>query len=132
MQFPIAIHKDTNSVYGVTVPDIEGCFSWGNTLDDAICNAKEAIYSHVETLLELNESVDFKASQIEELSVLDDFKGAIWAVVDIDTTMLDPTPERVNVSLPRFILQKIKQYTDLNHETRSGFLARAALRELNK
>ena len=89
MQFPIAIHKDTNSVYGVTVPDIEGCFSWGNTLDDAICNMKEAIYSHIETLRELNQSIDFKASQIEELSVLDDFKDAIWAVVEIDTTLED-------------------------------------------
>lgn len=86
MQFPIVIHTDTNSVYGVTIPDIEGCFSWGNTLDDAICNAKEAIYSHIETLLELNQSIDFKASQIEELSVLDDFKDAIWAVVEIDIT----------------------------------------------
>jgi predicted RNase H-like HicB family nuclease len=86
MKFPIAIHKDTNSIYGVTVPDIEGCFSWGNTLDDAICNVKEAIYSHVETLRELNQSIDFKASQIEKLSVLDDFKDAIWAVVEIDIT----------------------------------------------
>lgn len=84
MKFPIAIHKDTNSVYGVTVPDIEGCFSWGNTLEDAICNIKEAIYCHIETLLELNESVDFKASQIEELKTLEDFKEAMWDIVEID------------------------------------------------
>lgn len=91
MQFPIAIHKDENSVYGVTVPNIEGCFSWGNTLDDAIYNAKEAIYSHVETLLELNESVDFKTSQIEELCDLESFKSATWFFVDIDMTCFSDT-----------------------------------------
>ena len=27
MRYPIVIHKDENSSYGVTVPDLPGCFS---------------------------------------------------------------------------------------------------------
>ena len=60
----------------------------------------------------------------------EDYAGAIWAGVDIDATRIDPKPERVNVSLPRFLLKRIDAFTQEHHETRSGFLARAALRAL--
>ncbi|MFC1574414.1 type II toxin-antitoxin system HicB family antitoxin, partial [Candidatus Latescibacterota bacterium] len=29
MNYPIVIHKDKNSSYGVIVPDLPGCFSSG-------------------------------------------------------------------------------------------------------
>lgn len=127
MQFPIAIHKDDGSVYGVLVPDVPGCHSWGETIDEAINNAKEAITGHVETLLELGEEASISASTIEELRSNTEYEGAVWALVDVDLATLDPTPERVNISLPRFVLHKIDNFVKDRHETRSGFLARAAL-----
>lgn len=130
MEFPIAIHKDDGSVYGVIVPDIPGCHSWGDTITDAIRNAKDAIYSHIETLLELGEPADFSASSVDQLATNEDFNGAIWALVDVDLSQLDPKPERVNISLPRFVLRRIDEYTKAHHETRSGFLARAAMHAL--
>jgi len=132
MEFPIAIHKDDGSVYGVTVPDIPGCHSWGDSINEAIRNAKDAIYSHIETLLELGEQADFSASSIDDLTGKEEFVGAIWALVDVDLSELDPKPERVNVSLPRFVLRRIDEYTKAHHETRSGFLARAAMHALAK
>lgn len=130
MEFPIAVHKDEGSVYGVTVPDIPGCHSWGYTIDDAIRNAKEAIYGHIETLLELEEPADFSATSIEELAKKEEFAGAFWALVNVDLSELDPKPERVNISLPKFVLRRIDEYTKSHHETRSGFLARAAMHAL--
>lgn len=130
MQFPIAVFKDDGSVYGVVVPDVPGCNSWGDTIEDAIRNAKEAIYGHVGTLLELGESIDFKASHVDDLLKNAEYSGATWALVDIDMSRLDPSPERVNISLPRFVLSQIDAYTKAHHETRSGFLARAAMHAL--
>ena len=52
MLFPLAIHKEKNSCYGVTVPDLKGCFSAGDTLDEAVTNASEAIKGHLELLIE--------------------------------------------------------------------------------
>ena len=130
MQLPIAIHKDDGSVYGVTVPDVPGCYSFGETVEEAISNAREAIYGHLETLLEIVEKQEIKESSIESLVVNPDFAGAIWAMVDVDLSKVDPTPERVNISLPRFVLSKIDSYTKAKHESRSGFLARAAMNEL--
>ncbi len=130
MEFPIAIHKDDGTVYGVIVPDIPGCHSYGETINEAICNAKEAVYGHIETLLELGEKADFSASSIDDLAKQDEYAGAIWALVNVDLSELDPKPERVNVSLPRFVLRRIDEYTKAHHETRSGFLARAAMHAL--
>nr|WP_232454388.1 type II toxin-antitoxin system HicB family antitoxin [Burkholderia ubonensis] len=84
MEFPIAIHKDDGSVYGVTVPDIPGVHSWGDTIDEAIKNSKEAIVGHVETLIELGEEVGFTCSTVEELAANPDYAGAIWALVKVD------------------------------------------------
>lgn len=33
--YPIIIHNDKDSDYGVTVPDLPGCFSAGTTPDEA-------------------------------------------------------------------------------------------------
>jgi metal-responsive CopG/Arc/MetJ family transcriptional regulator len=45
----------------------------------------------------------------------------------VDLAQLDKKPERINVSIPRFVLRKIDSFADARHETRSGFLSRAAL-----
>jgi len=130
MQFPIAIHKDDGTSYGVTVPDVPGCHSFGDTIDEAIQNAKEAITGHLETLLELGEKIDLHSSSIEDLQSHTEYKGVIWGLVDVDLSKIDSTPERVNISLPKFVLSRIDSYVTSKHETRSGFLARAALSTL--
>ena len=48
MLFPIVIHKDEESVYGVSIPDLPGCFSAGYTFEEAIESAREAIACHLE------------------------------------------------------------------------------------
>ncbi|WP_354682377.1 type II toxin-antitoxin system HicB family antitoxin [Cupriavidus necator] len=130
MEFPIAIHKEPGTVYGVTVPDIPGCHSWGESIEDAIRNAKEAISGHIATLAELGEQVNITCSRIDDLVAKEEYAGAIWALADVDVSRLDTRPERINVSLPRFVLRQIDMYVEKRHETRSGFLARAALAAL--
>jgi len=56
-----------------------------------------------------------------------EFTGAIWALVDVDASKFDSKPERINISIPRFVLKKIDSYAESKHETRSGFISRAAL-----
>lgn len=130
MQFPVIIHKDTGSVYGVIVPDIAGCYSSGETIDDAIRNAKEAIFMHLETMLEMNIEPSISVSSIDELRKNKEYVDATWGLVEVDLSSLDSKPERVNISLPRFVLHRIDEHVQKQHETRSGFLVRAALKEL--
>lgn len=94
MLFSIAIHQDKGTAYGVIVPDVPGCFSYGDTIEEAISNAKEAVVGHIETLLELGEPVSFQASTIEGLKLQEAFKDAAWGFVEVDFTELDSKPER--------------------------------------
>lgn len=49
--YPIVIHKDPESAYGVTVPDLPGCFTIEDTLEDALKQARKAFEFHIECLL---------------------------------------------------------------------------------
>ena len=53
MLFLIAIGLgDDQYAYSVAVPDLLGSFSAGDTLNDAIASAREAIEGHLESLAE--------------------------------------------------------------------------------
>jgi predicted RNase H-like HicB family nuclease len=133
VELPVAIHRDKGTAYGVIVPDVPGCYSWGESISEALTNAREAIHSHFETLGELGEDFGaLQASDIDELRENPEFEGAIWAVVSIDPADLDSTPERVNISVPRFALRRIDRFISHHHDSRSGFLIRAALNELDR
>ena len=45
MKFIVVLHTDDGQRFGVTVtvPDLPGCFSGGNSLDDALVSVREAI-----------------------------------------------------------------------------------------
>ena len=45
MNYPIAIHKESGSDYGVAVPDLPGCFSAGSTIDEAMLPIRYVGYS---------------------------------------------------------------------------------------
>lgn len=82
MLFPLAVHKEKNSCYGVTVPDLKGCFSAGDTLDEAIANASKAIKGHLNLLME--EGVTIKQPKsIAEHKSESQYKTAIWAWVRV-------------------------------------------------
>ena len=51
MKYYVVIHKDPSSSYGVTVPDLPGCFSGGDTFEEALSSVREAIQGHIEVLL---------------------------------------------------------------------------------
>jgi len=126
MRFPVVIHKDKDSDYGVTVPDLPGCFSAGETVDDAISNAIEAIECHVEGLLIDGESIP-PGRGIEHHRRKREFSGGIWALVDVDFSKLSGKAKRVNITLPERILSQIDSFASRRGDTRSGFLAHAAL-----
>jgi len=126
MRYPVAIHKDENSDYGVTVPDLPGCFSAGATMDEAIEMASEAIECHLEGLLLDGEPIP-ERHPLEEHKANPQYAQAIWALAYVDLARLGSRAERVNITLPARVLTLVDTYAKTHHETRSGFLARAAL-----
>ncbi|UTV56600.1 type II toxin-antitoxin system HicB family antitoxin [Burkholderia arboris] len=68
----------------MTVPDIPGVHSWGETMDAAIEKTRNAIASHIETLLALGEVAHFTCSTVAQLASDPDYAGAVWAKVDVE------------------------------------------------
>ena len=48
--YPARIWKEENNTYSVEFPDLPGCFSSGNTLDNAKAQAEEALTAYLESL----------------------------------------------------------------------------------
>jgi predicted RNase H-like HicB family nuclease len=127
MKFPIAIEAGSaTTAWGVVVPDLPGCFSAGDTLDEAYANAKEAIEAWINTALDNGETIP-KPGHIETHMHDASYKGWLWGVVDVDMSAFVDTIERVNITLPRRVLNQIDRYAERHHENRSSFLMRAAL-----
>ncbi|CAI8701571.1 type II toxin-antitoxin system HicB family antitoxin [Pseudomonas soli] len=132
MKFPVVLHKDADSEYGVTVPDVPGCFSAGATVSEALENAQEALALHFEGLVADGDPLP----QPQEVDVYlgnPDYAGGVWAVVDFDITPYLGKAVRFNATLPENLLHRIDELVKKDHRyaSRSGFLATAALRELS-
>ena len=126
MRYPVVIHKDKSSDYGVTVPDLPGCFSAGDTLEDALTQAVEAIECHLEGLLLDGDEIP-PAQSVETHLKNRDYAGGTWALVSVDLSRLASKAKRINITLPERVLALVDEQAKREGETRSGLLARAAL-----
>jgi len=131
MRYPVVLHKDPDSDYGVTVPDVSGCFSAGSSIDEALQAAKEAIECHLEGLLMDGESIP-QPGNIEQYQGEADYSGGTWAFVDIDLSRLDSKVKRINITLTERVLTLIDEQAKREGESRSGFLAKAAFEYIGK
>ncbi len=126
MNFPILIHKDRKSDYGVTVPDLPGCFTAGATLDEAMAMAREAIELHLEGLIDEGQPVPAPTT-IESHRRNPEYSGGTWAVVAVDQSKLRMQAKRINITMPERTLDAVDRFARQHGETRSGLLARAAM-----
>ena len=126
MNYPIAIEHEPGSAYGVQFPDLPGCFSAGETLDEAIANASEALAFHIEGLLDAGAKIPTPLA-LEYHATHPEYTGMIWAVVTVDLASLSGKSKRLNISLPEGVLRRIDAAAEKNGESRSGYLARVAL-----
>ena len=127
MRYPIAIEPgDDTHAFGVVVPDLPGCYSAGDTLDEAIDNAKEAIELWLETVIDDGGSVP-QPQSITEHQANPEFANWIWAIADVDPAVLDETVERVNITIPRRILKRLDDRARAAGESRSSYIAHLAM-----
>ena len=124
MKYPIVIHKDPESDYSVTIPDLPGCFSAGATIEEAINMAQEAAECHVEGILIDSEPIP-TPSDIEVHKDNPDFKGAIWAIVEVDISKLSLKSKRINITMPERLIRTVDQYAKRCGSSRSGLLSQA-------
>jgi predicted RNase H-like HicB family nuclease len=128
MRYPVVIEPGTESTaHGVVVPDLPGCFSAGDDLEEALIHAEQAIAAWIDAALDAGQDIPVP-TPIDLLRARHKpWRHWIWALVQVDPSVLDDTVERVNISLPRRVLRRLDALASDRGETRSGFIARMAL-----
>ncbi len=107
MRYPIVIEPgDGKTAHGVIVPDLPGCFSAGDTLDDALAAAEEAVAAWIDAAMDSGQPIPPPSS--------------------LDTALDDKT-ERVNITLPRRVLRRLDAIAQAAGESRSGTIAQLTL-----
>lgn len=126
MNYPIVLHKDIDSDYGVTVPDLPGCFSAGDSIDDALTNAVEAIECHLESMLIDGDPIPpVRTVEFHQQDPL--YVDGIWALAPVDISKLAGKSKRVNITVPERLLSLMDQYASTHGATRSKLIAEATI-----
>lgn len=65
LNYRILLRKESEGGYTVTVPTLPGCVTFGESIDEAIAMAREAIELYIEDLLEHGEEVPDEEGLLE-------------------------------------------------------------------
>lgn len=123
------VHKEPESAYGVSFPDLPGVFSAADDEEDIVSNAIEAL-----TLWAEDETLPAPSSHAEILAREDvraELKEGAF-LVRIPLVRDDTRTVRANITMEAGTLAAIDAAAKRRGLTRSAFLASAALKEIEK
>lgn len=127
MRYPVMIEAgDENTAWGVAVPDLPGCFSAGDTLDEAIAAAEEAAAAWIDAALDAGHAIP-RPSSVQDAMGKGDFAGWMVGTISVDPALMDDTVERVNITLPRRVLKRLDAKAKEKGESRSSYIAHMAV-----
>lgn len=121
------VHKDADSAFGVSFPDLPGVFSAADTEEDIIANAIEALRLWAE-----DETMP-SPSAIEQIIERDDIRAELAAgafLVRVPLIEDDSRVVRANVTFEAGTLKAIDAEAARRGLTRSAFLASCARKEI--
>ncbi|MEO1746389.1 MAG: type II toxin-antitoxin system HicB family antitoxin [Pseudomonadota bacterium] len=122
------VHKDTASAFGISFPDLLGCFSAADEQNAVLANAMEALELYADDIEALPVARDIEDLKQDDKIAVELASGAyLLAVPLIRNTQ---KTERVNITLNKGLLSAIDAEAQRRKMTRSGFLAQAAEREI--
>ena len=123
------VHKDLGCAFGVQFPDVPGCFSAADSMDDLVGNAMEALSLWAE-----DEAMP-KPRAIEQIVTDPDISGELAAgafLISVPFAANDARLVTANISMERGMLKAIDAAAKRRKLTRSAFLAQAARHEIGR
>jgi predicted RNase H-like HicB family nuclease len=127
--YPALVEIGHDGSYGVVFPDFPGCASAGDTPEQAVAHAAEALALHVEGMREDGEPAPEPSPLDAPLPEWLDGIAGLRVLVGLD---LPGRAVRVNVTLDEGLLGRIDRTAAAAKLSRSGFLAEAARRLLRE
>ena len=123
------VHKDPDSAFGVSFPDIPGCFSAADDAEDIVPNAIEALslYAEDEHLAKPRSIDDLRGDpEIAQELATGSFLVAI-PLIENDARVV-----RANITVESGMLKAIDAAAKARGLTRSAFLAQAARQAIER
>ncbi|MCL1997594.1 MAG: type II toxin-antitoxin system HicB family antitoxin [Turicibacter sp.] len=124
MMYPAIFHIEENT-YWVEFPDLIGCQSFGDTLDEAHENAKEALSAYLVTLFEQGK----KPNPPTDIRLLNVEPNAFTSLVEVDLikksqsvnktltipSWLNDIAEKSNVNFSQLLQKTLMEHLHLTH-----------------
>ncbi len=117
------IRKETSSDFGVEFPDFPGCVTAGNTLDEALVQAQNALEFHVDGMVAEGQTIP-APTPLERVLETAEARGAAAFLVTLRPAK--GRAVRVNITLDEYLLSQIDAEAARRGLTRSAYLAEAA------
>jgi predicted RNase H-like HicB family nuclease len=121
------VHHDQHSAFGLTFPDVPGCFAASDTWGGIAAAATEALD------LWFEDQPDVVPASLDKIVSRPEVQEAIAAggvPMLVPYIPADTTVERINITMERGLLRAIDGVAKQRKMNRSAFLASAARREL--
>ena len=126
VEYIAIIHKDSGSSIGASFPDLPGCISAADTLEELRPMIEESLGLHLDGMIEDGEAVP-EPSPLDRIVKSKDYADAV-AVMVVRAPELVGATVRVNITLPEKVLAQIDRKAAEKGMSRSGFLVKAAER----
>ena len=121
------IHKDKDSDYGISFPDLPGCATAASSLDELGDMAIEAISTWMEYHFEKNGKHAPIAMSVEDILRHEDYTGAVSTMI-VRVGSPDRTV-KANITAPESDLTLIDLAAQKAGQSRSGFMVAAAVQQ---
>lgn len=119
--------------FGVVFPDLPGCVSAGDTVQQAAENAAEALALHIEGMAEDHDPIPAPSAPDAPLpDWLADVPGSRLVARVLVPVEMPGKAVRVNVTLDELLLQRLDQVAAAEGQSRSGYLAEAVRERLRQ
>lgn len=126
--YPAIVERGDTPGFSVFFPDLPGCVSAGDDLQDAANGAAEALELHIRGMIEDDEVLP-DPSPIDRLTVDPEVQEAarVWVPVELPGKAI-----RVNISMDEGLISRIDRAASRLGMTRSGLLAFGARKVLDE
>jgi len=121
------VHQDGDSAYGIHFPDVPGCFSAADDMNDLLMNASEALSLHLEDET-LPDARTLDAVRADDNVAKDLREGAFLLAVPF--IQLSGRTAKANITIDAGLLSAVDRVAKERGLTRSAFLADLARREI--
>ena len=122
LYFPAIIEGSDEPGYSVFFPDLPGCTSAGDTIDEAARNAEEALRGHVGLMVRDGEAIPSQ----RPLDAIEHDPDVIEVGRILVRAEVPGRSVRINISMDDGLVEAVDRAAAARGTSRSGFLAEAA------